>query len=289
MKKLTVFTPTYNREQTLPKLYESLINQSNPGFCWLVVDDGSTDGTEQLVQNWQKQNKIEITYIKQKNAGKMQAHNTGVLNTKTQFFVCVDSDDFLRKDAIDKILLVLPEVEKREDLCGIVAYKGKSETEEIGNKFPAIAESSLEGLYDNGFKGDTTLVYKTGILKKYLFPKFENEKFIPEAFVYTQIDQKYKLKVLPEICTICEYLEDGLTKNKFRNFKNNAYGMSEYYNLRSKYTKKLKNRVKWVIGYICYALIAKRKWKFKNASRKFLYIVLFPFGLLLSLKRRRVK
>lgn len=288
MKKLTIFTPTYNRAYVLGRLYESLISQTNKEFIWLIVDDGSTDNTEHIVEGWKKDNKIDIEYIKQKNAGKMQAHNAGVLNAKTELFVCIDSDDYLEKHAVEKILICYDEVKNNKNLAGLVAYRGISESQKVGNEFPKIEESTLEGLYDSGFVGDTTLAFKTEILKNYLFPKFNNEKFLPEAYVYTQIDQKYKLKLLPEILTICEYLGDGLTQNRHKIFKNNAYGMSEYYNLRSKLTKKLKNKIKWTIGYICYSIIAKRKNKFKNASNKFLYVLLFPIGLILSFKRKRV-
>ncbi|MBQ6816818.1 MAG: glycosyltransferase family 2 protein, partial [Bacilli bacterium] len=77
---LTIFTPTYNRKQTLPKLYDSLTKQTNNNFTWLIVDDGSSDGTEELIRAWQTESKIKIEYIYQTNAGKMQAHNNGVLS-----------------------------------------------------------------------------------------------------------------------------------------------------------------------------------------------------------------
>ena len=104
MKELTVFTPTYNRAYTLGRLYESLCRQSNKNFEWLVVDDGSKDGTEELIKSWQSEEKISIRYIYQENGGKMRAHNRGVKSTETELFVCVDSDDYLVDDGIEKIL-----------------------------------------------------------------------------------------------------------------------------------------------------------------------------------------
>ena len=88
--KLTIFTPTYNRAQTLPRLYDSLKRQTNKNFVWLIVDDGSEDNTKSLVDAWTEEKLMEIKYIYQQNSGKMQAHNCGVDNTETELFLCVD-------------------------------------------------------------------------------------------------------------------------------------------------------------------------------------------------------
>ena len=98
-KRLTVFTPAYNREKLLKRLYDSLVNQTCKDFVWLIVDDGSTDNTRELIKNLKALNEIEIEYIYRENGGKMRAHNDGVKNTKTPFFLCVDSDDYLVKSA----------------------------------------------------------------------------------------------------------------------------------------------------------------------------------------------
>ena len=80
MEYITIFTPTYNREKLLPRLYNSLVEQENNNFIWLVVDDGSNDNTKELITSFIKENKIKIEYIYQSNAGKNQAYNTGILN-----------------------------------------------------------------------------------------------------------------------------------------------------------------------------------------------------------------
>jgi glycosyltransferase involved in cell wall biosynthesis len=102
--KITVFTPTYNRAYILDRVYKSLINQTNKSFVWLIVDDGSTDNTESLVKKWIKEDKIEIKYYKQKNGGKQRAHNKAVKLTDTDLFICLDSDDYFTKDAIEILL-----------------------------------------------------------------------------------------------------------------------------------------------------------------------------------------
>ncbi len=75
-KRITVFTPTYNRAYILPQLYHSLQRQSFLNFEWLIVDDGSTDDTEKTVQQWiEEENPFAIVYCKQQNGGKHRAIN----------------------------------------------------------------------------------------------------------------------------------------------------------------------------------------------------------------------
>ena len=286
---LTIFTPTYNRAHTLGRLYESLCNQTSKKFVWLLVDDGSTDDTKDIIAKWQKEKKVTIKYIYQKNAGKMQAHNTGVENTETALFLCLDSDDYISTTAVAEILVEYDNIRDDSDICGLLAYKGYSVTETIGEQMPFMDYASLEEAYRNGLSGDTTLVFKTDVIREYKFPRFNDEKFVPEAYVYTQIDQKYRYKLIHRIWTICEYMSDGYSKNKINNFNKNAYGMSEYYNLRVKYAGfDCINKSKWTVGYICYSIISNRKDPFKTASDKLLYICLYPIGWMLAKKRRKI-
>ena len=104
MKTLTIFTPAYNRARTLPRTYESLLRQTCKDFEWLVIDDGSTDGTRELVEDWIKEKKIPIRYIHQKNQGMHGAHNTAYRNISTELNTCIDSDDYMPDDAVEKIV-----------------------------------------------------------------------------------------------------------------------------------------------------------------------------------------
>ena len=289
MEKLTVFTPTYNRGYILPKLYNSLINQTNKEFVWLIVDDGSADNTKELISKWQKENKIKIEYIYQKNGGKMRAHNNGVRNCKTDLFVCVDSDDYLVDNAIELILNNADKLENRGDLSGIVAYRGVTNKEVIGNYFPKkIIESSLGNLYRKGFKGDTTLIFKTSILRGYVFPEIEGEKFITEDYIYCQIDEKYKMLVLPEILIICEYREDGYTKNAIKLIIKNPIGMLNYYNLKIKLAKSLKEKAEYTVRYSAISRFTKQKKVFKNCKSKFLYILTYPVSIIYYHKKKKL-
>ena len=113
--KITVFTPTFNRAHILPKLYNSLLKQTNQNFEWLIVDDGSTDNSKTIIDEWIKQNRIVIKYFYQKNSGKMMAHNLGVLKSEEELFMCVDSDDYLfDENVINKIITKWESVDNKE-------------------------------------------------------------------------------------------------------------------------------------------------------------------------------
>ena len=123
MKKLTIFTPTYNRANKLFRLYCSLCAQRDKDFEWLIVDDGSMDNTEDIVREWISENIITIYYYKQQNEGKMRAHNYGVSLTNTSYFVCVDSDDYLIDSAVEIICKSMNDIPSGISIGGIIFLK----------------------------------------------------------------------------------------------------------------------------------------------------------------------
>ena len=212
---MTIFTPTYNRGYIIEKLYKSLLAQTCQDFCWMVVDDGSTDDTRGLIQSLKDEGKLEIIYIYQENGGKQRAHNTGVEACETELFFCVDSDDTLVSTAVEDILSLWEKRKIDSSIAGIIAMRGRSETKPMNTWFPEGLETTTmwDLYYKLHHKGDTALVYRTEILREYPYEVAPGEKFIGETYVYHKIDQHYKLAVLPKIIWICEYLPDGYTKH----------------------------------------------------------------------------
>ena len=277
MATITVFTPSYNRGYSLPRLYESLCRQSSNDFIWSIVDDGSSDNTIEIVKKWQSDHIINITYIQQANGGKMRAHNKGVALCATELFLCVDSDDYLVDDAIEQIEIAWQNRPKDGFVCGIVAYRTilKGGQCSIPARFPKLGFSTLGGLYANGFHGDTTLVFKTEIIKQYPFAEIEGEKFITEGYVYEQIDQKYKYILLDEALTVCEYQEDGYTRNILKILYQNPKGMALYYNQHSVITcKGWIDSLRAVVYYIIYSRIAGERHIYKNANKKGVFFLI---------------
>lgn len=214
---ITVLTPTFNRGYCLENLYNSLRNQSDKGFEWIIIDDGSTDDTEKKVTNWVGDTKdFAIRYFKQKNGGKHRAVNYGVTFAIGNYTFIVDSDDRLTDDCIFKINSWIEEIDNDSSFAGVSGVRGKNKYSIIGS-FPSnnhyIDASNIERAR-LGLLGDKAEVYRTSILRLYPFPEFEGERFLPESVVWDEIAHDgYKLRWYRDVIYICEYLEDGLTKN----------------------------------------------------------------------------
>ena len=211
---ITVFTPTYNRGHILPKLYESLQEQTCKDFEWLVVDDGSTDNTSKLFEQWQaEENTFSIRYFKQPNGGKHAAINHGVLETKSELFFIVDSDDELTADAIALIKQRYQKVRDDDTVAGIIGMRIYPDGKRIGGEasFEDTICTRNDFRYKKKINGDLAEVYKTDILRQYPFPIVEGEKFCPESVVWQKIAKKYKLLFFNKGIYVCEYLTDGLT------------------------------------------------------------------------------
>lgn len=289
MKTITIFTPTFNRAYILPQLYNSLLQQATNDFTWLIVDDGSTDGTEQLVNSWIAEGKIEISYHKQPNGGKMRAHNKGVRLCNTPLFTCVDSDDYLTENAINRILHFWRQNYHNEDnICGMIAYRAmvtNDNTPKVIQRFPSLKYCTMHSLMNEyKHKGETTIVFRTDIIKQYLFPEIEGEKFITEAYIYDQIDQKYQTLLFDQAVVICKYLPDGYTKSRATIYEVAPKGWAMYYNQQSRFWRHeytFKDKVKSIMYYIIMSQIAGTKNVYKNASdqtmRYFIALILAPY------------
>lgn len=282
---LTVFTPAYNRAHTLPRTYESLKKQGNKNFKWLIVDDGSKDNTKELVDEWLKaDNGFEIKYVYKVNGGMHTAHNTAYENIDTELNVCIDSDDCLAENAVDKILKKWDEV-KDKGYAGIVGLDANMNTGEvIGTSFNTeLKETTISGFYDAGGSGDKKLIYRTDIINKYpVYPVFEGEKYVSLSYKYLLIDQDYKLAVLNEVLCNVEYQEDGSSNTMFRQYLANPKGFAFWRTIRMQYDKSFKRLVMDCIHYVSSSLLAKNKHFIKESPKKVLTVLCIPFGWGLS-------
>ena len=281
MKRLTIFTPTYNRAYILPKLYESLCRQTCQDFEWLVVDDGSTDNTKELVEGWLAEGKIDIKYLRQANSGKMMAHNLAVKESSGELFMCVDSDDCLFsgrvvEDALNFWNCEMVKVGDTSSICGFIGYK------EIGVKkqhFPEFLHiAHLSELNKAGFKGELTMVFRRDVLGKYPFPYFSGEKFVTDVYVYDQIDREYKVLLFPYYMQHCEYQIGGYSSNYMKMLFCNPQGYRAYHNQCVKFRKR--GYVKSVICYIALSIRLGDRHMLRDAADKFLTLLLFPLGVI---------
>ena len=285
MPTLTVFTPAYNRAHTLPRTYESLCRQGNKDFLWLIVDDGSSDNTAELVRSWQsKDNGFEIRYVYKENGGMHTAHNTAYENIDTELNVCIDSDDILAENAVEKILSKWYAV-KGQGYAGMIALDADFEGNVIGTGFPEMmTETTLAGYYASGGSGDKKLIYRTDVIKKYPpYPVFEGEKYVALAYKYRLIDQEYKLAVLDEIVCNVEYQSDGHGRTMLREYLSSPKGFAAWRRLCLLYPESMKRSLVDSIHYVSSCLLAKEQYFIRNSPRKLLTVLVIPFGFCLML------
>ncbi|WP_283672580.1 glycosyltransferase family 2 protein [Clostridium perfringens] len=285
MKKITVFTPTYNRAYVLDKCYESLKRQTVKNFIWLIIDDGSTDNTKEIVSKWIEENSIEIIYKYQSNQGMHGAHNTAYKFIDTELNVCIDSDDYIPDDAIEKILSFW-EKNKSDKIAGIAGLDAFSNGKIIGDSFPKeLKTSTLFDLhYHYKIKGDKKLVYRTDLTKEYPYPIFDGEKYVSLAYKYNMIDRNYELALMNEVLCIVEYMQDGSSLNMLHQYIKNPQGFSflRITNLKNPKAK-LAFKFKQCIHYVSTSIISKNFNFVKESPEKLLTILAIPFGIILYL------
>ena len=280
---LTIFTPAYNRAYTLHKCYESLKKQTNKDFEWLIIDDGSTDNTRELVQSWIEENLIPIKYHYQKNQGMHGAHNSAYELIDTKLNVCIDSDDYMPDDAVEKILKFWEE-NQSEEIAGIAALDAYESGEVIGTTFPndLKTSTSFDMYYKHGVCGDKKFIYKTELTKKFPYPIFEGEKYVGLAYKYRKIDLTHKLALMNEVVCIVEYMEDGSSRNMLKQYINNPKGFIFYRKENMKNPNgNLKYKFKECVHYVSSNFIIKNRKFIKESPLRLLTVSATPAGFCL--------
>ena len=284
MPVLTIFTPAYNRAHTLPRTYESLLQQDCKDFIWMIIDDGSSDHTAELVQNWMNQdNGFEICYIYKENGGMHTAHNTAYESITTELNVCIDSDDKLAIGAVRKILEKWNQV-KDKGYAGIIGLDADFDGSIIGQPFnEGLTETTLVGYYAAGGSGDKKLVYRTDVINQYPpYPVFEGEKYVALAYKYRLIDQKYKLAVLNEVLCNVEYQPDGSSNSMLRQYVKNPKGFAFWRKVCMEYPESEKRVFVDCVHYVSSSLISRNIHFIKESPRKIQTVLAIPFGILLT-------
>lgn len=278
--KISIITPSYNREKLLKNAYDSLIKQLNKSFEWIIVDDGSTDNTEEFVKKLIDENAIEIKYHKKKNGGKHTALNEGYDIATGDLIIILDSDDILTEDAVETILNDWKDYQGNEKICGL-SYKRKLLNGIEDKPLPTspYISNHIECRYNQGYFADRAEVYRTEIMKKFKFPVFDNERFLSEGVVWNAIGKEYDTVYMDKYIYICEYQPDGLTSGDSNlNFKN-PKGSAENFKIMTKKPFKLKLRVKYAIVYNAYCNFAKIPFKERlEKENSFLVTITKPAG-----------
>lgn len=258
---LTILTPTYNRMDLIKDLFESLKSQTSKNFEWLVVDDGSTDCTWELLSTFAADTDFRIRRIRKENGGKHTALNVGIAEIKTELTFIVDSDDELTPDAVEQIELYYEKYRHSKEI-GCFSFLRRSKRQGILLQMPEdeyIGSYTVERICKDR-PGDMAEVFYTRVLRECPFPEFDGERFLSEDVVWIQLGNKYKTVYLNRAIYLFDYLDGGLTRSDKRNKLASPLGsMMRGKQLMSPECGRKVN-IKGAIIYSCYD-IERRKQK----------------------------
>lgn len=291
---ITVFTPTYNRAHLLTRLYESLKAQSFQDFEWIIVDDGSTDNTEELINEWIQQAvrciggmKGGFRYIKQSNGGKHRAINRGVQEARGELFFIVDSDDILPKQSLERVAFFYNQIRNDSQYAGVCGLRSYFNGDQIGGEqlFDTIDCSMLDIRQKYKIKGDMAEVVRTEIMRQYPFPEIEGEKFCPEALVWNRIAQSYVMRYFHESVYLCEYLPGGLTDRIVKIRMDSPQATMQCYKEMLDYNISIKSKIRSAINF----------WRFRPCLTKgklsptisWQWLCCQPIGYLLHIRDKK--
>lgn len=296
VKRLTIFTPTYNRANVLHRVYESLAKQSYTDFEWLIVDDGSVDETKTVVEQFAASAWFPIRYVYQENQGKHIATNHAVQMTDSELFIIADSDDAFTAEALEKLVAAwdsIPDQEKPE-YKGVICRCFDSITGEPIGKFPEemFDSNDLDGNFKLKLNFEKWMMFRTVVLREFPFPgEGEGLKFFPETVIWRAMGRKYKTRYIA--APLREYFRDqenALTNAKTPRFRENTYLWAHYVNdIMDYFWYRPSVFLKAFVGISRDNIIIGKKFgeivKIPNRFwKKLVCVAFYPAGWLLSLK-----
>jgi glycosyltransferase involved in cell wall biosynthesis len=287
MPVFTIFIPTYNRADTLPRTLESISVQQDHDLEVVIVDDGSTDNTAEIVRAWQAKTPFKVKYIYQENQGKIAAHNTMLQHATGELTVLLDSDDLLTEDALIIIRQSWEKASKIPGCAGIESLCADLGNHEIlGTTYPedAMLENYLELRHRHRIKGDKLNAVKTSVLRQFPFPRFPGEKHIPESMVWSRIAHRYRFMHINQVLKLVEYQADGISQGWKDKKSRNPCGYRQYYleilddhKAYFPLGKRFSAARRYVYLSALCGIPFQQQWS--DIQGKLLYLVSFPFGI----------
>lgn len=283
---LTIFTPTYNRASLLPALYHSIVLQQCEDIEWLIVDDGSTDNTTQVVAEFSKEALFDIRYIHQPNGGKHVAFNRGIMEARGEWFICADSDDPLTPDAICNIKKAIQEMPVQASaLCGIFL---KPSGDPLGSLLETNLVSNTVDIRDRyHLLEDRPEIYRTATLKQYAFPVFEGEKFLTEAELFDRMSIKAPFYYTNYPIQQKKYLDGGLTSKMLKIRIDSPNGTLLYYKERFYNSTMPIFKIRALLNYCRFFIHAKISQKTLKEPLLKRSLPLFPIAYIIYLYDRK--
>lgn len=286
MALLTIFTPTWNRAELLSRLYTSLLQQSNLQFVWLVVDDGSTDNTGELVESWRASAPFPIEYHYKENGGMHTAHNLAYQAVQTELNVCIDSDDYIGEHVVQSIYNCWEKHKHKPELAGMIGLDEDCDGNVIGTVIPEpVSTAKLGELYSAlRVRGDKKLVIRTDVARKYLpYPEFSGEKLVPLSWLYTHIDQHYDWACENEVWVTVDYQPDGSSGSVIKQYFQSPRGFREQRKLDMVHGFDRWLRIRSCIHYGVSNLILRDALAFIKSPRPFMTLLALPASVCMYL------
>ena len=285
---ITVCTPTFNRGKYLRRIYESLLRQEFPRFEWLIIDDGSTDDTRTIVEEFLIDPSFSIKYIYQANSGKHIAVNQALDTAVGELFIILDSDDLPSEDMLQVVYSEWSMVEKKSSLSGMVFLTMFHDGKIVGDKFPFDKHcASLTKFYDQyEIFGDKCDIHVTKIFQTYKFPLTINERFCPEGLIWNRMASSFDTIFINKPIKYVEYLDDGLSANVLKIRVNSPINTMNFYGELMQKRISLKSRLRSAINFVRFSFHAGRYWDVLQ-KHTLLGIFLMPLAFVFYLIDRR--
>lgn len=259
MKRVTVFTPTYNRAHLLKNAYESLKRQTEKNFEWLIVDDGSKDDTKAVVESFISENILDIKYVYQENRGQYFAHNTAAKYAESELFTFLDSDDVYLDNTVELLLYYYDQIKDDPSFAGVAGLKADRRGNIVGGNvdYEVLDSSVVDFRYKYKYKGDKLESFRTSLIKQYLFPVY-NGKYVPNALIWNRISNKLKLRYFAKIVEYYELGTDSMSHTIIQNRRSTPDAYLLYYSELSKYKIPVYFKIRSAINF----------WRFAKCSDK---------------------
>lgn len=279
MKTLGVITTTFNRGYCIHQVYNSLLTQDSKDFMWLIIDDGSTDNTKDIINRFISEGKIEIKYIWQQNKGMHCARNLAYDNIKTEINLIIDSDDWMADGSVKKIIDFW-NANKKENIAGIISLNADPNGKILGGKLPEnINTLTVTDMHDKlKMKGDKKLIYRSDLSVRYPYPEFEGEKYFPASYKFRLLDLDYKMLAFNEVVCNVDFNENSATFGRISQYKTCAKGFAFYRNEMIRISKNPQFIIRETIHYIANSILAGNKNFLQDSAKRFYTILLLPVG-----------
>lgn len=287
-KKITVFTPTYNRADLLPQLYESLLRQTCQKFNWIIIDDGSTDNTSAVVQRWIDEGKMEIRYVWKENGGLHTGYNKAIELMDTELSICIDSDDYLTDDCIASVLEYW-DANKAEGIAGLIGLDILPNGEIVSGNLPDVKAVNPIMLMASKNNGDRKYVVRNDCYHEvYPMPVFAGEKNFNPHYLILKMCRKYRFLVFNKPLCVVNYQPDGMSANIFHQYINSPKSFAEYRRVIMDNPKTpFAYLLRTTVHYVSSSMLSGNKHFIKASPKKLLTILSIPFGWLLTIYIRK--